>query len=156
MDALLGPLDDLGRGQADAVIDDVHAGVGGPHRDLLGAVGMAVEARLADQEFQPPAELQRHPLDVGAHVVEVGRLLPGERLTPVGARYSPKAARNAAPHSPVVTPALAAAIEGAMMLAPLARRRAQVVERRRDRVLVARRAPGLAAAPPARPRHGAR
>ena len=39
--------------------------------------------------------------------------------TPVGARYSPNAWRNARPHSPVVTPALAQAIEGGMMLAPL-------------------------------------
>ena len=39
--------------------------------------------------------------------------------TPVGARYSPKAERSAKPHSPVVTPALAQAIEAGMMLAPL-------------------------------------
>src|SRR6516164_898126 len=38
--------------------------------------------------------------------------------TPVGARYSPNAARSAKPHSPVVTPALAQAIEAGMMLAP--------------------------------------
>ena len=38
--------------------------------------------------------------------------------TPVGPRYSPKDSRSAAPHSPTVTPAFAAAIEGGMMLAP--------------------------------------
>src|SRR6202044_943072 len=39
--------------------------------------------------------------------------------TPVGARYSPNAARSANPHSPVVTPALAQAIDGGMMLPPV-------------------------------------
>ena len=38
------------------------------------------------------------------------------RPTPVGARYSPKLSRRATPHSPVVTPALAQAIEAGMML----------------------------------------
>ena len=36
--------------------------------------------------------------------------------TPVGARYSPKPWRSTSPHSPVVTPALAQAIEAGMML----------------------------------------
>ena len=36
--------------------------------------------------------------------------------TPVGARYSPNASRKVQPHSPVVTPALAQAIEAGMML----------------------------------------
>ena len=73
MDARLRALDDFVRRQADAVVDDVHAGVGGAHRDLLGAVGMAVEARLADQELEPPAELQRDALDLAAQRVEIGR-----------------------------------------------------------------------------------
>ena len=38
--------------------------------------------------------------------------------TPVGARYSPNTRRSVAPHSPVVTPALAQAIDGSMMLRP--------------------------------------
>jgi len=42
----------------------------GAHRDLLGAVGMAVEARLTQHEFQPPAELARHAVDLRAQVVE--------------------------------------------------------------------------------------
>ena len=45
------------RRQTDAVIDNFHAGVAGASGDLLGAVGVAVEARLADQELQAPAEL---------------------------------------------------------------------------------------------------
>ncbi len=38
------------------------------------------------------------------------------RPTPVGARYSPKASRSVQPHSPVVTPALAQAIDAGMIL----------------------------------------
>ena len=63
-------IDDLLRRQPDALIDHLHAGIARPHRDLLGAVGMAVEAGLADQERQPPAELARHAVDIGANVVE--------------------------------------------------------------------------------------
>ena len=36
--------------------------------------------------------------------------------TPVGPRYSPNTSRSAKPHSPVVTPAFAAAMEAGMML----------------------------------------
>ena len=65
VDALLdGGVDDLGRGQADALVDHFKAGVAGAHRDLLGTVGVAVEARLADQHLDPPAEPvrdRRHP-----------------------------------------------------------------------------------------------
>ena len=50
-------IDDLLRRQADALIDHLHAGIARAHRDLLGAVGMAVEPGLADQELQAPAEL---------------------------------------------------------------------------------------------------
>ena len=63
-------LSDRLRGQADTVIDDVHAGVARARGNLLGAVGMAVEPRLADQKFQPPAEPLRYPVDRGADVVE--------------------------------------------------------------------------------------
>ena len=38
--------------------------------------------------------------------------------TPVGARYSPKISRRQPPHSPVVTPAFAQAIDGSMTLRP--------------------------------------
>ena len=63
-------VDDLLRRQADAFVDHLHAGVARAHRDLLGAVGMAVEAGLADQERQAAAELARHAVDIGADVVE--------------------------------------------------------------------------------------
>ena len=55
MDPLLGALDDLLRRQADAVIDDIHAGVGRAHRNLLGPIGMTVEAGLADEQLQATA-----------------------------------------------------------------------------------------------------
>ena len=65
------------------------------------------------------------------------------RDTPVGARYSPKHRRaSASPHSPVVTPALAAAIEAGMTLSPFcAALRATVGQRLFHRGLVAVRAP---------------
>ena len=105
-------------------------GVGRARRDLLGPVGMAVEARLADEKLDPAAELQRHALDLAAQRVKIGRppaALFGE--TPVGARNSPNSALSASPHSPVVTPALAASIDAGMMLAPLGRGRAQSPQR---------------------------
>src|SRR5262245_50427414 len=68
-------LDDFRRRQADAFVDHSHAGVARTHRDLLGAVGMAVEAGLAEHEFQPAAKLARHAVDVGAQVVEAHRLV---------------------------------------------------------------------------------
>ena len=43
--------DDRLRGQADAVIDDIHAGIARARGDLFGAVGMAVEAGFADQKL---------------------------------------------------------------------------------------------------------
>ena len=49
--------------QADALVDDLHAGIAGAHGDLLGAVRMAVEARLADQKLDAPAELVGHGFD---------------------------------------------------------------------------------------------
>ena len=76
MDPRPGGLDDLGRGEPNAVVDDVHAGVGGARGDLLGAVRMAVEAGLADQELDPPPELQRDALDLAAQRVEARRRLP--------------------------------------------------------------------------------
>ncbi|GAB1395666.1 hypothetical protein MASR1M65_04430 [Saprospiraceae bacterium] len=42
---------------------DVHAAVAGAGGDLLGAVGMAVEAGLAHDEFQPAAEFGRDQID---------------------------------------------------------------------------------------------
>src|SRR5438552_11523866 len=68
-------LDDLGRGEADALVDHIHAGVARAHRDLLRSVGVAVEARLADHELQAPAELARDAVDVGAQIVEAHGLV---------------------------------------------------------------------------------
>ena len=48
--------DDLLRGQADAFIGDVHSAIARPRGDLFGAVGMAVEPRFADDEFEPAPE----------------------------------------------------------------------------------------------------
>ncbi len=47
---------DLGRGQADALVVEIHAAVAGAGGDLFGAVGMAVKAGLAHQELQAAAE----------------------------------------------------------------------------------------------------
>ena len=63
-------IDDLLRRQANALVDHLHAGVARAHRDLLGAVGMAVEPGLADQERQTTTELARNAVDVGANIVE--------------------------------------------------------------------------------------
>ncbi len=60
------------RGQADAVIDHLEAAVAGRDRDLLGAVGMAVEAGLADQHLEAPAEPRRERLDPGPDRGELG------------------------------------------------------------------------------------
>ena len=51
------------RRQANALVGDVHATIAGAGRDLLGAVGMAVEAGLADEEFQPPPKLAADRID---------------------------------------------------------------------------------------------
>ena len=79
---------DLRRGQADALVDDVHAGVAGAHRDLLGAVGVAVEARLADEDLQPPPERLGDAVDLVAQLLEpvVARPAAVASPTPVGAR----------------------------------------------------------------------
>ena len=136
-------LDDLGGREADALVDYVHAGVARPHRDLLGAVGVAVEARLADQEFQPASELLRHPVDVGAQVV-------GRRA--VVARGTADAGRRAV-LTEVVPQHLAPFAGGDAGLraddrcrhdiAAVARRLPQLFQRGFDRLVVARCAPGV-------------
>jgi hypothetical protein len=63
-------VDDLARGQADALIGDVHPAVARAEGDLLGAVGMTVEARLADEELQPTPEAVATRHDRGADIVE--------------------------------------------------------------------------------------
>jgi hypothetical protein len=108
-----------GRREADALVDDVHAAIAGAHGDLLGAVGMAVEAGLADQH------LERRPS---------GETRSTSRLADRGSRPSVRTStgcgdaggraifaegsRSASPHSPVVTPALARRSRLGMMLRP--------------------------------------
>src|SRR5271165_5588792 len=75
MDASFGALSDLRRREADPIIDHVQPGIERPRRDLLGPVGVAVEARLANEELYPATELQRHALDLAAQRIEIGRLL---------------------------------------------------------------------------------
>src|SRR5580704_5060590 len=79
MDARLGRLDDFGWGKPDSVVDDVHAGVRSARRDLLRAIGMAVEARLADQKTKPAAELEGNAFNFAAKRVEVACFLTRAR-----------------------------------------------------------------------------
>jgi len=70
VDALLARgADDFGGRQADALIDHVHAGIARAHRDLLGAVGVTVKTGLADQKFQPPAEIVSTAREERVHVI---------------------------------------------------------------------------------------
>src|SRR3954451_11774429 len=62
---------DLRRREADALVDDVHADVARADGDLLGAVGVPVEARLADEDLQPAPERVAHALDLLAQRLEV-------------------------------------------------------------------------------------
>src|SRR5271163_748603 len=98
VDARFGSLDNLRWSEPDAVVDDIHARVRRARRDLLGAVRMAVEAGLANQEPDPPAELERHPLDFAAQRVETGRFLarPG-RDAGRGAKFSELGAERVSP-----------------------------------------------------------
>src|SRR5207248_10420667 len=61
---LEGGIDDAFRREPDAFVDDLHAAVARPHGDLLGAIRMAVQAGLADQDLDAPAEAARHGLDL--------------------------------------------------------------------------------------------
>src|SRR5262245_50330859 len=47
---------DLVRGQPNPVVDDFEAGVAGPDGNLLGTIGVSIEARLTDEEAQPRAK----------------------------------------------------------------------------------------------------
>ena len=60
-------IDDLCRRESDAFVDHFHAGIAGAHRDLLGAIGMAVEAGLADKKFDASPELMGNSRDIRAH-----------------------------------------------------------------------------------------
>ena len=67
---------DARRREANALVDHVHARVAGAHGDLLGAVRMAVQARLANQDLHPAPEALGHPLDA---VAERGQRIVGRR-----------------------------------------------------------------------------
>src|SRR4051794_30547874 len=58
--------DDLLGGEADAGVDHLHADVARPDRDLLGAIGVAVEAGLADQDLEPVTDRLGDVVDLGA------------------------------------------------------------------------------------------
>src|SRR6202042_2604104 len=62
---------DLGRGEADALVDHLHAGVAGAQGDLLGSVGVAVEAWLADQDLDPVADLLGDLVDPRANRIQL-------------------------------------------------------------------------------------
>src|ERR1044072_9496372 len=79
-------LDDFFRRQPDSLINDLHSGITRLHGDLLRAVGMAVQPRLADEKRQSPAELAGNAVDVGAEIVE-----PGDVIAP----GAPNASRRA-------------------------------------------------------------
>ena len=69
--------DDLLRRQPDALVDHLEPGVAGPHGDLLGAVGVAVQAGLADQQPQPLAQLLAGAAPPS--LADVGQRLAGRR-----------------------------------------------------------------------------
>src|SRR3954451_19846635 len=69
MDALLGGRGgDLRGREPDSLVDDVHTGVAGAHSDLFGAVGMAVQPGLADEELETTPERLAQQLDLLAQL----------------------------------------------------------------------------------------
>ena len=87
---------DLRGGQADSLVDHVHAGVARAHRDLLGAVGVAVEAGLADEDLRAAAELLGERGDLLAQLVAAPA--PPRRLASGAVRPASSAApRRASP-----------------------------------------------------------
>ena len=153
-----GGRDLLGR-QPDALVDDLHARVARRDRDLLGAVGVAVEPGLADQDPDRAAErLRPRPAPARAPRPSPRPTARVHPPTPVGARYSPNTSRSAPAHSPTVPPARASSIvAGVRLSVPRAVSRSRV-EGARDGVGVTGGAPRVAGArsaparPPRRPR----
>src|SRR5262249_9503322 len=135
--------DDLRRGQPDAFIDHVHAGVSRAHGDLLSAVRVPVEARLTKHEFEPSAELARHALDFGAQVVETDGLVA--RRAPDTRRRAVLAKALAQGETPFAggDAGFGADDRSGHDVAIFSGRSAQLLERCRDCPLVARAAPGL-------------
>src|SRR6185295_14677755 len=138
-------IDDLGRREAYPLVHDLHAGIARAHRDLLGAVGVAVEAGLADQELDAPAELARHALDVGAHAVEPARIV-ARRAADAGRRavFAERVAQRRAPFAGGDA-GLGGGDRGGHDVAPFRGGGAQVLQRGRNGLCVARGAPGLQA-----------
>ena len=124
--------------ESDALVDDLEAGVPGGHGDLFGPVGVTVQPRLGHQQpGWPPGRLGQRP-GPGHHRAQLGPAVPDAAPdTPVGARYSPKTSRRPPAHSPVVPPAWARAMVGAIRSAvpcprrPAAGRRGPAARRRR-------------------------
>ena len=91
-------------------------GVAGGDGDLLGAVGVAVEAGLGDEQ---PRRTAGHRLDpLGDDRSPRRRAADGAGRRRSAPRYSPNTSRITAPHSPVVPPARARAIVAGITLSP--------------------------------------
>ena len=117
--------DDLGRCQADPLVDDLEAGVPGPHGDLLGAVGVTVEPRLADEEPQRLAQL----FTQGAHLLADGGELraggtAGESHRP-GTPVGPELAETSRSARPLPVSPRAGALERGLHEVLVLRRPAQ-------------------------------
>src|SRR5207247_1961864 len=117
----------------DAFVNHFHAGIAGAHRDLLGAVGMAVESRLAHQKFDAPAELARYALDLGTHAVEaIARMRRRARHTGRRAVLAENFAQRRAPF-PGGDPGFGAFDRGRHDVAALLRGASEGIERGRGR-----------------------
>ena len=105
---------DLRGRQADPFIDHVHAGVARTDGDLLGTVGVAVEAGLADEDLRAAAEHLLQPRDLIAQLGEVlirgGGGSPRRRPWGRGSCRTPRAACGPTPRWS--RPARAAAMVG--------------------------------------------
>src|SRR5262249_41965316 len=136
-------LDDLLRGKADALVDHVHARVARARGDLLGPVGMAVEAGLGDQELDAPAELARDAVDVGADLVEaLGIVAHGAADAGRRADFADRFAQREAPFAGGDA-GLGAGDRGRHDVAVLARGALELGQRMGDGLFVAGGAPSL-------------
>ena len=121
---------DLRRRRADALVDDLHAGVAGGDGDLLGAVAVAVETGLGHQEPGRPAVHGPHP---GRHVVHQGAPMADRRgdagRRPVLAEHVTHGARPIRPSSRRRAPS---AIVAGMTFSPPRAAAPQLGERRGD------------------------
>ena len=146
---------DLRGRQADALVDDLHAAIAGAHGDLLGAVGMAVEARLADQELDAAGRACAETRSTSAaDLVEIAApsRWAAACATPVGARYSPNTSRSVRPTRPSSRRPCAARDRRLHDVAAfLAAARSSSASAAVDGLGVAAGAPGLRAARSARP-----